>query len=191
MKLHKKITNFFKKYLTLFIIAFIFIFLFVCDNLPNGAGSFIMDNLKNVATTFTPTTDLFDDGSEVRFVTYFFGMNYKKYEEKAKFFYPSKEENLSIDKDYLSYNFDGVIKSCGKGVVTKVGFTKDNKKYIVVEHAEGYSSYYEGLYAFGVFSGENVSNGDELGIVSNKNTLKIYIYKDGEVVPQKDIVWNE
>lgn len=70
-KIFKKSLLFVKKYLTIFIIAFIFLFLFACDNFGSQTGTFIIDNLKSIATNFTPTTDLFDDASEVSFVSYF------------------------------------------------------------------------------------------------------------------------
>ena len=79
----RKVGIFLKKYLTIVIIAFIFLFLFICDKIPTNTGNKIMDNLKSIATSFTPTTDLFDDGSEVSFVSYFFGMHLAKSEEKA------------------------------------------------------------------------------------------------------------
>ena len=55
--------GFFKKYLTIFIILLMFLVLVVCDKAGSKTGGMIMDNLKSIATSFTPTTDLFDDGS--------------------------------------------------------------------------------------------------------------------------------
>ena len=69
-KFFVKTANFLKKHLTILIILFIFLFLFICDNTSLKTGSMIINNLKSIATTFTPTTDLFDDGSEVSFVSY-------------------------------------------------------------------------------------------------------------------------
>ena len=138
----RKVGSFFKKYLTIVIIALIFLFLFICDKLPTNTGNMIMDNLKSIATSFTPTTDLFDDGSEVSFVSYFFGMHFNDETDKAEFYKPTSQENLSSSDEFLSYSYDGVISSISNGVVRAVGYTTNNEKYIEIEHFEGYVDFY-------------------------------------------------
>ena len=187
----KKIGTFFKKYLTLVIIAFIFMFLFLCDVTNLKAGSMIIDNLKSIATSFTPTTDLFDDGSEVSFVSYFFGMKAPNKEEKAEFYYPTNNENLSTTDEFLSYNYDGIITSVAKGVVIAVGYTTNNEKYIEIEHAQGYVSRYVGLYSLGVATGEGVNALNPIGILKSGQNLKIYIHKDNDLIKISEIEWKK
>lgn len=180
---------FFKKYMTLFIIFFIFLFLFICDRLPTRTGSMIMDNLKSIATSFTPTTDLFDDGSEVSFVSYFFGMKAPTRNEKAEFYLPTSQENLSSADDFLCYGYDGVINAVASGVISAVGYTANEEKYIEIEHAEGYVSRYVGLDLVGVSTGDGVNAKSPVGIINKNNSLKIYIHKDNDLVKISEIEW--
>ena len=185
-----KTFNFVKKHLTIFIILFIFLFLFVCDNSSLKAGNLIINNLKSIATSFTPTTDLFDDGSEISFVSYFFGMNVSKQEEKTEFYYPTTNQNISISEEYQVYNYEGVISSVANGTVSSVGYTKDNEKYIEITHSNGYISRYVGLTTVGVTIGENIKAKNPIGMVSTKSNLKVYIHQNGNIVKVSDIKWN-
>ncbi len=180
---------FFKKYMTLFIIAFIFLFLFICDRLSTRTGSMIMDNLKSIATSFTPTTDLFDDGSEVSFVSYFFGMKAPTRNEKAEFYLPTNHENLSSTDDFLCYGYDGVINAVASGVIRAVGYTANEEKYIEIEHSEGYVSRYVGLDLVGVSTGDGVNAKSPVGIINKNTSLKIYIHKDNDLVKISEIEW--
>lgn len=180
--------SFVKKYLTIIIILFIFIFLFICDNSSLKAGNLIIDNLKSIATSFTPTTDLFDDGSEVSFVSYFFGMKINK-EEKVDFYYPSQTQNLSNNDDFLIYKFDGLICAVAKGEVCSVGYTKDNEKYIEIQHSNNYISRYVGVNNVGVSIGEKINAKNPIGMVSNKENIKIYIQQNGNIVKISEIQW--
>ncbi len=185
----KKALSFTKKYLTIFIILFIFLFLFICDNLGTWTGSFIMNNLKSIATSFTPTTDLFDDGSEVSFVSYFFGMNAKKKQEVAEFFLPTSQQNLSVSDELLSYKFDGVISSVANGTVRSIGYTTNNEKYIEIDHPQGYFSRYIGLNFVGVASGEKVNAQNSIGLASHSFPVRIYVYQNDNLVKISQIEW--
>lgn len=185
----KKSFNIIKKHLTIVIILFIFLFLYICDNSSIRAGNAIIDNLKSIATSFTPTTDLFDDGSEVSFVSYFFGMKVNKQEEKTEFHYPTTMQNNSNSEDYLLYNFNGILRSVANGSVCSVGYTKDNEKYIEIEHSNGYVSRYVGLNTIGVTMGENISSKNPIGMVSTKNSVKIYIHQNGNLIKISEIQW--
>lgn len=187
----RKVGSFFKKYLTIVIIAFIFLFLFICDKIPTNTGNKIIDNLKSIATSFTPTTDLFDDGSEVSFVSYFFGMHLAKSEEKAEFYHPTTQENMSSSDDFLAYNYDGVILSLSPGVVRAVGYTTNNEKYIEIEHFEGYVSRYVGLNTVGVTTGDKVNAKNPIGIVSSDRTVRIYLHKNNDIVKTSEIEWKD
>ena len=178
-----------KKHLTIIIILFIFLFLFICDNTSLKAGNIIIDNLKSIATSFTPTTDLFDDGSEVSFVSYFFGMKVNKQEEKLVFYLPSKMQNISSTQEYFVFNYDGAISSVATGEVCSVGYTKDNQKYIEIQHSNGYVSRYVGLKNIGVTLGEKVGSKNLIGMVSTKENVKVYIHKNGNLVKTSDIEW--
>ena len=181
--------NFVKKYLTIIIILFIFLFLFICDNSSLKAGNLIIDNLKSIATSFTPTTDLFDDGSEVSFVSYFFGMKVNKQDEKVEFYYPTKTQNTSSSDEFLVYKFDGLLTSVAKGEVCSVGYTKDNEKYIEIQHANNYVSRYVGLSNVGVTIGENVNAKNPIAMVSSKENIKVYIHQNGNIVKISEIQW--
>lgn len=185
----KKTFGFVKKYLTIIIILFIFLFLYICDNSSNKAGNVIISNLKSIATSFTPTTDLFDDGSEVSFVGYFFGMKANKQEEKTVFYLPVSIQNLSESSDYLSYNFEGAISSIANGEVISVGYSKDNLKYIEIQHSNGYVSLYVGLDNIGVSIGVRVNARNPIGLCSVKQNVKIYIYKNGNLIKPSEIEW--
>ncbi len=185
----KKTFNFVKKYLTIIIILFIFLFLYICDNTSNKAGNVIINNLKSIATSFTPTTDLFDDGSEVSFVGYFFGMKANKQEEKTIFYLPSAMQNLSVSSDYLSYNFEGAISSVAKGEVISVGYSKDNLKYIEIQHSNGYVSLYVGLENIGVAIGAKVNAKNPIGLCSTKQNIKVYVHKNGNLIKPSEIEW--
>ena len=187
----RKVGSFFKKYLTIVIIALIFLFLFICDKLPTNTGNMVMDNLKSIATSFTPTTDLFDDGSEVSFVSYFFGMHFNDEANKAEFYKPTSQENLSSSDEFLSYSYDGVISSISNGVVRAVGYTTNNEKYIEIEHFEGYVSRYVGLSTVGVTTGDKVGAKNAIGIVSSDRTLRIYLHKNNDIVKTSEIEWKD
>ena len=187
----RKVGSFFKKYLTIVIIALIFLFLFICDKLPTNTGNMVMDNLKTIATSFTPTTDLFDDGSEVSFVSYFFGMHFNDETNKAEFYKPTSQENLSSSDEFLSYSYDGVISSISNGVVRAVGYTTNNEKYIEIEHFEGYVSRYVGLSTVGVTTGDKVGAKNAIGIVSSDRTLRIYLHKNNDIVKTSEIEWKD
>lgn len=184
-----KTWTFIKKNLTIIIILFIFLFLYICDNSSLGVGSYIMDNLKSIATSFTPTTDLFDDGSEVSFVSYFFGMKIEKQEENVDFYLPASNPNLSNSNEFLSYSYNGVLKSVAKGKVSCVGYTKDNQKYIEIEHAKGYVSRYVGLTNIGVTTGENVDGNKPIGMCSVQEKVKVYIHQNNNIVNLSEVKW--
>ena len=150
-----------------------------------------MDNLKSIATSFTPTTDLFDDGSEVSFVSYFFGMHFNDETNKAEFYKPTSQENLSSSDEFLSYSYDGVISSISNGVVRAVGYTTNNEKYIEIEHFEGYVSRYVGLSTVGVTTGDKVGAKNAIGIVSSDRTLRIYLHKNNDIVKTSEIAWKD
>jgi len=186
----KKTFSFVKKYLTIFIIIFIFLFLFACDSFGSQTGTLIIDNLKSIATSFTPTTDLFDDGSEVSFVSYFFGMNSTTKEQTvAEFYLPTTQQNVSTSDELLSYMFDGTISCVASGTVSAVGYTTSNEKYIEVEHSQGYLSRYIGLNFVGVFAGESVSANNLIGLASLKNAVRVYVYQNDNLVKISEIEW--
>lgn len=182
------IGKFFKKYLTLVIISLIFLFLFVCDRLPTKAGNAIMDNLKSIATSFTPTTDLFDDGSEVSFVSYFFGMRVNK-NEKCDFALPTSSPNISTTDDYMCFNFAGVLGSVADGKVKSVGYTREGEKYLEIEHNDNYLSRYVGRFVLGTTSGEYIKAGCPIATLDGKNSIKIFIYKGSDLVKISEIEW--
>ncbi len=181
--------GFFKKYLTIFIILLMFLVLVVCDKAGSKTGGMIMDNLKSIATSFTPTTDLFDDGSEVSFVSYFFGMTQPKRDENVKFVLPTGQENLASSEDFLCYDFDGVVRSVASGTVCAVGWTLDNQKYIEIEHAKGYKSRYVGVYSLGVATGDRVVCGDLIASLSSGQKCKVYIFQNNNQLKISEVEW--
>ncbi len=187
-KFFLRIGKFLKKYLTLVIVSLIFLFLFVCDRLPTKTGSAIMDNLKSIATSFTPTTDLFDDGSEVSFVSYFFGMKVNK-NQKCDFVLPTSNLNISTTDDYMCFNFAGILNSVSSGKVKSIGYTREGEKYLEIEHNEGYLSRYVGHFILGATSGESVKSGCPIATLDGKNLVKIYIYKENNLVKISEIEW--
>lgn len=167
-----------------------FLFLFVCDKTSFFVGNFIMDNLKTIATNFTPTTDLFDDGSEVKFVSYFFGMKTtKKSDEQCLYVLPTTAHNLSNSQENLVFCYDGVVNSVCDGVVVFVGFNKDGIKCIEIQHADGVVSRYDGLETVGVVQGESVLSKKPIGICSSKQNLKVSFLKNSSNLKISDIQW--
>ncbi len=150
-----------------------------------------MDNLKAIATSFTPTTDLFDDGSEVSFVSYFLGISSVKQEENVVFYKPSSSLNSSSSsEEYLVYNYDGVLNAVAKGRVSAVGYTKDNEKYIEIEHSKGYISRYIGVQSVGVSTGEKVNAKNPIAMINAKSQVKVLIQQNGNLIKPSDIKWN-
>ena len=187
----KKLFSILKKNLTIIIILFIFLFLYICDNSSLKVGNVIMDNLKSIATSFTPTTDLFDDGSEVSFVSYFFGMKVEAKEEKLDFYLPVNSTNLSNIGEYFSYAYTGVVNSVAKGEVQSVGYTKDGLKYIEIKHPNGYVSTYVGLQTVGVMAGEKISQNKPIGMSQSNQNLKVYVHLKDNVVSVSEIEWKK
>ena len=149
-----------------------------------------MDNLKSIATSFTPTTDLFDDGSEVSFVSYFFGMKAKTNKTiETDYYYPTSSQNLSNNNFYLLYNFDGMIYSMVEGRVKDIGINENNEKFVKIEQIDGNVSVYEGLDTIGVGIGNYVLENKPIGIASNKAYLKISIYNSENLVNVGEIKW--
>jgi len=148
-----------------------------------------MHNLKSIATSFTPTTDLFDDGSEVSFVSYFFGMKIEPKEENLDFYYPVSSNNLSTSGDYFSYSYTGVVNSIAKGEVLSVGYTKDGLKYIEIKHPNGYVSKYVGLDTIGVATGEIVKENKPIGMSKLNQNLKVYVFLNENSVSLSEIKW--
>ena len=154
------------------------------------AGSLIIGNLKSIATSFTPTTDLFDDGSEVSFVSYFFGMNTnKKAESPTQFFLPSNLANQSTSSEHMLFNGQ-VISSVANGTVSSIGYTSDNKKYIEIKHTQGYISIYTGVKMVGVTLGERVSAKNPIALLDG-NGCKIEIKQNGNIVNLSEIEWKK
>ena len=180
-----------KRYSVLLIILFIFLFLFACDHLGTKTGSAIIEDLRSVATTFTPTTDLFDDGSEVSFVSYFFGMNSSKKNTKILFYRPTTSVDISQTEDHLLFDFYGTISSIASGTVSKIGYSPSGEKYIEVEHALGYTSKYVGVQTIGVTSGQSVSAGSPIAVIQNGIPCKVYLYQNGNLIKTSQIVWQD
>lgn len=189
-KIFKNTWGFLKKYLTLIIIALIFLALVVCDR-AGGSGGVIMNNLKSIATSFTPTTDLFDDGSEVSFVSYFFGMTRPKKDEAVTFVLPTMQENLSSSDDFLCYDFDGVLSAVAPGTVSAVGWTLDNQKYIEIDHAKGYKSRYVGVFSLGVATGDNVASGGLIASVISGQKCKVSVFQNNNMLKISEVEWTK
>lgn len=177
--------KFVKKYLSIIIVLFIFLFLFVCDNAGLRGGAKIMDNLKSIATSFTPTTDLFDDGSEVSFVSYFFGVTPTGNTSEAPKFYKPSMVEVEVKDGVYTYSYTGVIKSVASGKVSAEGYLENGEKYIEISHNLGYVSRFEGVEVLGVATGENVKAGSPIGVCQGEFTFKLM--QNGEVV--KEINW--
>jgi len=176
-----------KKNLTILIIFFIFLFLYICDNASIKAGNVIIQNLKSIATSFTPTTDLFDDGSEISFVSYFFGMqSSKKQTEDLLFSLPS---NTTQDYDENGYCLfvSGVVYPICSGRVVEVGYSDNGEKYIKVEHVNNYFSRYQGLTNVGVAMGDIVNINYPIGI--SESTASISIENKNDLLKLSDVKW--
>ena len=185
----KNMLQFVKKYFTFILVALMFLFLFVCDNLFHGEG--LVSDLKTISTSFTPTTDLFDDGSEVSFVSYFFGMKNISYETKVVFYKATENPNISKSDEFLAYNYSGVVACVCDGIVSSIGYTTDGEKYIEIEHGSGYSSRYVGVSSFGIATGQMVGAKNNIALSQEGSIYKIYIHKDGNLVKVSEIEWAE
>jgi hypothetical protein len=188
-KMLKSSWEFFKKYFTLFIIALIFFVLVICDKSGGGAGGMIINNLKSIATSFTPTTDLFDDGSEVSFVSYFFGGAMSQKDGPVKFMLPTMQQSYSSSDDFLCYDFDGVVSSVANGTVSAVGWTLDNQKYIEIEHAKGYKSRYVGVYSLGVSTGDKVLGGSLIASTISGQKCKVSLFQNNNMLKISEVEW--
>lgn len=178
-----------KKYSVLLIVLFIFLFLFACDHFGTRTGSAIIEDLRSIATTFTPTTDLFDDGSEVSFVSYLFGMNSVRKDAKIAFYHPTSNIDISSTDDCLMYDFSGTIASISSGIVSAVGYSPDGEKYVEIEHAQGYKSCYMGLSTIGVSSGQSIEAHSPVALCAQGEKCKVYLYQNGNLVKMSQVVW--
>ncbi len=183
----KPVLHFVKKYITFILVFLIFLFLFVCDNVFHG--QWIINDLKTISTSFTPTTDLFDDGSEVSFVSYFFGMKNIKNDTKAVFYLPTDNPNISKSDEFLAYNYTGTIRCISDGVVSAIGFTTDLEKYIEIEHNEGYTSRYVGFSSFGIATGQMVGARCHIALCEEGEVYRVYLHKEGNLVKVSEIEW--
>ena len=145
--------------------------------------------LKSIATSFTPTTDLFDDGSEISFVSYFFGMQSNQKQGGETIFCLPKNtvEKFDMDKTYIVVS--GVIKPLCSGKVIDVGFDEHSQKYIKIEHANNYFTKYIGLSNVGVAMGDSVNIDSPIGI-SEKET-KIYIENKNNLLKLSEVQWKD
>ena len=185
----RKFFSFIKKYFVIFCVALIFLFMFFCDNVGGTFGKNLMDNLRSVANTFTPTTDLFDDGSEVSFVSYLFGFQNQTKQEKAVFSYPTNQPNTSNTDECLSYKYTGVVCAISDGKVFATGYNQNGEKYVEIEHNEGYTSKYVGLEYVGTSTGAKVRRGNGIGVSSKDHAYKVYIFKNSTIVKTSEILW--
>ena len=189
-KFFKYIFNLAKKYLTIVIIAFIFLFLFICNSTQFKFGNDLINNLKSIATSFTPTTDLFDDGSEVSFVSYFFGMKAKtKKVYELEYYYPVVAQNLSTSDYCLLFNYEGVVNSVAEGRVINVGYSNLNEKYVEIEHLGGKISKFEGLETIGVSMGDYVLSNKPIGISALNKYLKFTLFNENNAINTSEIKW--
>ena len=187
-KFLKTALDYLKRNLTIVIILFIFLFLYICDNTSIKAGNFIIQNLKSIATSFTPTTDLFDDGSEISFVSYFFGMQSsgQKQDDDVKFLLPSNMvEDFDEGKTYITVS--GIVYPLCAGRVVEVGYNQDGQKYIKVEHANNYYSVYVGLTNIGASMGDCVNISSPIGIGENK--VNIFVENKNDLLKLSEIIW--
>ena len=179
--------RFIKRNMTIIIILFIFLFLYICDNASIKAGNVIIQNLKSIATSFTPTTDLFDDGSEISFVSYFFGMqSSQKQNKETVFCLPNNMiENYDENKNFVVVS--GIVESLCAGRVAEVGYNEKGEKYIKLEHTNGYFTKYVGLTNIGVSMGEYVSISSPIGISEGKAFL--YIENKNDLLKMGNVTW--
>lgn len=189
-KFFKKSLYFAKKYLTIIVIVFVFLFLILCNNSSFKLGNDIINNLKSITTSFTPTTDLFDDGSEVSFVSYFFGMKAKSNNtHQIEYYYPVVAQNLSANNYSLLFNYDGIVCSVAEGRVTNVGFNAENEKYVEIEQPDGRTARYEGLQTIGVATGNYVFANKPIGFATTKTYLKICLMDNYNAINVGELQW--
>ena len=166
-------------------------FLYICDNSSYRVGNIIIDNLKSIATTFTPTTDLFDDGSEISFVSYFFGMNINEKDNTPKFFYPNYQKVEVVEDKKFVISSTNILNAICSGKVIAVGFTENNQKYIEIEHSSGYISKYIGIDNIGVATGDSVLANKPIGLTSLQDKIEITITKNNVNTRISEIKWND
>ena len=134
---------------------------------------------------------MFDDGSEISFVSYFFGMNVSEKDTTPNFVYPNYQKVEVIEDKKFIISSTNIINAICSGKVIAVGFTEANQKYIEIEHSNGYVSKYVGLSSIGVTIGDYALANKPIGLVSIQNRVEITITKNNVDTRISEIKWND
>lgn len=183
-----------KKYFSLILAVVVLCTLMILDRVSSDGSLGIISSIKYITSSFTPTSDIFDEENNISFVSYILGFWYLDSNSKVEdtvFCTPTINEPINKTDEYLEYNFAGLIYATAEGVVSAVGFNQDGVKYIKISHANGYDSIYEGINFLGVAAGEKVKQGSAIASVSTLLNLKFYVTQNGNIVKREHIKWQE
>jgi len=190
----KKITRFDKLFFSSICALSVAIALFAINLVNIPIANNIMQSLKAVANTLKPYEELFDDSGRVKFVSSFF-KNVTPISSIAnnldlKFDY--YESVSSIDGNITIKNPEGLIYSTDSGIISIIEL--DEISEIKIEHENGLSSIFFGLFGYGVKSGDYVTKGQALALIESDyiqfsveyygDIIENFIYSDGVLVWQ-------
>jgi hypothetical protein len=181
------LASFLKNNLALIIAIAVLLGLYLLD-LAYKEGRFdLMEQLKKVASNFTESLS-----DESKLVSYILGLGFlnNSNNESIIFAYPTRNPATQTGEDYFVYNFAGMVFCAGEGKVKSINET-EGLKYIEVQHAGGYSSFYVGIRFVGVNVGDSVGKGSPLGIVSTLNDLTFYVTKNNNKIKSSFITWEK
>ena len=187
-KVLNKIVDFIKTNFALVIIAFLFLFLFVLDNVNLPIANNIINDFKVVATSFSPKTGIFDEDGEISYVSYVF--NILNPNKEISFIKPTSNPEVLSDEFSLSYDYSGLVFSSLSGVVKTVGFS-DNKKFIEISHGEGFVTRYEGVDILGVCKNETLKTNQAIATVKEGEVWKFSVFKNNELLKISEVKWEK
>ncbi|WP_168123303.1 M23 family metallopeptidase [Paenibacillus sp. HB172176] len=112
----------------------------------------------------------------------------------GKFIYPIKNHKISSTfgwrwgRQHNGIDMTGSksVMAADAGVVTYAGYDKSRGNYIILDHQNGFETYYEHLSSFKVKKGEKVEQGDVIAIMGNTGNstgthLHFEIHKNGVI----------
>ncbi len=141
---------------------------------------------NEVLTTFNaitqvgkPTADLFDENSNVFFVSFFNSVNLGSHVPE-KFILPFTPQTVDSNGVIANFTSVGSIVSCGARGIVKNVCLENNIKVVYIEHAGNLVSRYENLEYVGVAVGQLINEKATIGSVRNSDILKLSFKLKGE-----------
>lgn len=153
----------------------------------------VFNSVKNsMIQVFNPVSSLYNDNSDIVFTGS--GL-YEK--DSLNFNLPIKAATWNILSDGTIEFVVGksiMITACESGIVSEVGTTNDNIKYITIRHSSDIISTIENVEIVGVTKGDIVKSGQDIATAKTDSKVNLKLFQSGsqlnnfKIVKSK-IVW--